>query len=327
MLLAHESGSLTRLPSVFRTNVAGDSTQPSPDDFSTFWESLFYERREALARVLCALGSEETIECKLTLAGLGGGIHMLQHRFPTKGDAPAGSRDGTGQVPPPQDQRFTFQVRPEDQGCVSGSGLPGPSTRFVVVSTRLEHPAQDAELYNQVSLLEGGEERLLALLREIDPRLQKLRYAKAPGTSQPLVYAHFGMKNALSMTQTGQGFSKLFSLFCQMLVAKPEVLLIDEMENGLYYETLPEIWRGIATLAASENIQVFATTHSRECIQAAHEAFQTMPRYEFALHRLQRVQGRIDLLHCQCLPLLGAIRREPIANSSPALQRVTLTQY
>ena len=155
---------------------------------------------------------------------------------------------------------------------------------------------RDADLYNQVTLLEGGEEKLLQLLREIDPRLQKLRYAKAPGTSQAQVYAHFGLKNALSITQTGQGFSKLFSLFCQMLVSKAEVLLIDEIENGLYYETLPQIWKGIVTLAASEKIQVFATTHSRECIVAAHETIKVLPSYDFALHRIQRVKGKLEVV-------------------------------
>jgi len=74
----------------------------------------------------------------------------------------------------------------------------------------------------------------------------------------------------------------------------PVVLWVDEIENGLYYETMPQIWKGIATLAASEKIQVFATTHSRECLIAAHETMKAMPSYDFALHRLQQVNGRLE---------------------------------
>ena len=132
------------------------------------------------------------------------------------------------------------------------------------------------------------------MLKQIDPRLEKLRYAKAPGMSQALVYAYFGMTNAISMTQTGQGFSKLFSLFCRMLLSRAKLVLIDEIENGLYYETLPEIWKGIAALAQTEDIQVFATTHSRECIIAAHETMKATPGYDFALHRIQRVKGNLE---------------------------------
>jgi AAA15 family ATPase/GTPase len=98
------------------------------------------------------------------------------------------------------------------------------------------------------------------------------------------------------MNQTGQGFSKLFSLFCRMLVSKAEVLFIDEIENGLYYEAMPQIWRGIAALAASEGIQVFATTHSRECIVAAHETLKATADYDFAFHRIQRVKGRLEAI-------------------------------
>jgi AAA15 family ATPase/GTPase len=53
--------------------------------------------------------------------------------------------------------------------------------------------------------------------------LEKLRYLKAPGTGHALVYAYFVGKNAISINQTGQGFSKLLSLFGRMLLAKGRV--------------------------------------------------------------------------------------------------------
>jgi hypothetical protein len=272
LLLASDLNQVRQLPSVFRSNISGQPGQPSTDDFPTFWQSLFYDKQtNTPVRVSTATdsGTAPTFQLSTDPNGL---VQILQ---------------GPGPQP------TTFQIRPE--GVTQGGRTP-QVTPFIVLSTRLEHPTRDADLYNQVTLLEGGEERLVSLLHEIDPRLQKLRYAKAPGTQVPLVYAHFGLKNALSMTQTGQGFSKLFSLFCQMLVSKAKVLLIDEVENGLYYESLPEIWKGIAALATSEDIQVFATTHSRECIVAAHEALSKMPAYDFALHRLQRVKGRIEAI-------------------------------
>ncbi len=36
-------------------------------------------------------------------------------------------------------------------------------------------------------------------------------------------------------------------------------------------------------------MQIFATTHSWECITAAHEAFSSSEEYDFRLHRLDRV--------------------------------------
>jgi hypothetical protein len=292
LLFANDLNQVLRLPSVFRSNVSGQPGQPSNDDFPTFWQSLFYDKQTAtLARVSGKPDSGAASAFQLS-SGPNGSIQILYEGL---GVGPGGSSElqirMTGQRLGGGSPANGFQI------SAGGGGQGGKNpfaTPFIVLSTRLEHPTRDADLYNQVTLLEGGEERLLSLLHEIDPRLQKLRYAKAPGTQAPLVYAHFGLKNALSMTQTGQGFSKLFSLFCQMLVSKAKVLLIDEIENGLYYESLREIWKGIATLAASEDIQVFATTHSRECIVAAHDALSQTPDYDFALHRLQRVKGRIE---------------------------------
>ena len=41
------------------------------------------------------------------------------------------------------------------------------------------------------------------------------------------------------------------------------------------------------------NVQVFATTHSWECIKAAHEAFSETEPYDLRLHRLERINGEI----------------------------------
>jgi AAA15 family ATPase/GTPase len=96
-----------------------------------------------------------------------------------------------------------------------------------------------------------------------------------------------------------------------MLVSKAEVLLIDDIENGIHCETLPQIWKGIATLAASENIQVFATTHSRECLAAAHETMKALPAYDFALHRLQRVNGQLQAVTHDQAMLEAALQSGP----------------
>lgn len=281
---------LQSLPGIFRSNLAGMPNQFNQDDYTTFWESLFYDRQTSVEpKIVAHHETGETLVCRLRFQN--NGIQIIQERF-------AGEPQPTPQlqvVRPGQPVQPPFTWMVNITGQVGGSGRGNPcAEEFIVLSTRLEHPMQDADLYNQISLLEGGEEKLLNLLKQVDPRLQKLRYAKAPRTSQALVYAYLGMKNAISITQTGQGFSKLFSLFCRMLLSKAKIVFIDEIENGLYYETLPEIWKGIATLVESEKIQVFATTHSRECILAAHETMKTMKDYDFALHRIQRVKGKIE---------------------------------
>lgn len=57
-----------------------------------------------------------------------------------------------------------------------------------------------------------------------------------------------------------------------MLSFQNGVVLIDEIENGLHHSVLAKVWEGIFQWAIKYNVQVFASTHSIECIHAFHHA-------------------------------------------------------
>ncbi len=73
------------------------------------------------------------------------------------------------------------------------------------------------------------------------------------------------------------------------------VVLIDEVENGLHHSVLVDVWKAIAVAARHNNVQVFATTHSYECIAAAHDAFADNEPYDLRLFRLDRRDETISL--------------------------------
>jgi AAA15 family ATPase/GTPase len=141
--------------------------------------------------------------------------------------------------------------------------------------------------FDRVVMKRGAEERLEKLLRIIEPRLNSLRSIATQGA--PLIYADIGLDERIPAVHLGQGFNRLLSIYAGILASGKNVLLIDEIENGLHHEILPEVWRGIRALAESEDVQVFATTHSWEAVSAAHEAFAETLDYDFALHRLVQV--------------------------------------
>lgn len=262
LLLSDPARPLGEFPCAFRSSQGNHQ-----DDFQSFWEWLFFEKNTAIKPSLRAEVTE------------GSGFYTqltLSHKGEIEIDM--------GRA---QHHENKLVVGP---GGYGGGKAERPVT--LVQATRLSRPVDDAELYNRVSLTAGGEEKILELMRVVEPQLQKLRYSKI--TSQPLVYAHLGFHHFLPATQMGQGFSRLLTLFCEMIVSKAGVLLIDEIENGLHYSILTNIWKGISALAEAENIQVFATTHSWGCIVAAHETFAATQGYNFALHRLQRVNGQVE---------------------------------
>jgi AAA15 family ATPase/GTPase len=56
---------------------------------------------------------------------------------------------------------------------------------------------------------------------------------------------------------------------------------------------LPTLWKGIAEAASQLDIQVFATTHSKECIEAALEVFSEREPYDLRIIQLDRVKAGI----------------------------------
>ena len=181
-------------------------------------------------------------------------------------------------------------------------------------------PVLDAEQFNKVQLIGGGEERLLDLMRVVEPRLKKLRYAKI--TKQPLLYADIGLQALIPASQMGHAFCRMLTLYVEMLVTEAEILLIDEIENGLHHSVYENVWKGIGALAWSEDIQVFVTTHSGECVKAAAEAAKRGDEHGFSHHRLQQFHNEIVVNTSQEIfgetipPKVDEIMRRPKAEAT-----------
>jgi len=72
--------------------------------------------------------------------------------------------------------------------------------------------------------------------------------------------------------------------------------LIDEIENGLHYTVQQDVWCAILRLADRLNVQVFATTHSWDAIQAFAGAAGRSPEVEGRMHRLENKDGDLRLV-------------------------------
>jgi AAA15 family ATPase/GTPase len=91
----------------------------------------------------------------------------------------------------------------------------------------------------------------------------------------------------------GEGMVRLASLVLAISNAQDGFVLIDEIENGLHHSILSKLWSAVGEVSRQFNTQVFATTHSNECIAAAHKAFRESGAYDFRLHRLERIKETI----------------------------------
>jgi AAA15 family ATPase/GTPase len=171
------------------------------------------------------------------------------------------------------------------RGQRASAGLKGH-----VFSTYPTNPKQDAIDYNRV-VLRRKKSQVEGLLKKVEPRLQAIESLQTG--NEPLLYADVGLSEMIPVTQMGQGFNRLLDIYSEIVSAESNVLLIDEIENGLHHSVLSTIWRGLFNGAEEMDVQIFATTHSWECVLAADEAAREEPQYELNLIRLDRVDDNV----------------------------------
>lgn len=165
--------------------------------------------------------------------------------------------------------------------------------------TRRRHPAWDAGAFSETpcTLIPTGvmsqddlsdlwdrvsttsfEDRVLEAMRLIEPRLRRLTFIKAggvrrnapglktPGSRMPVVTLE-GSDERIPLNSMGDGMLRVLQLVLAILPAQGGFLLIDEFENGLYHGVQEDVWKLVFQLATELDIQVFATTHSQDCIK------------------------------------------------------------
>ncbi len=168
-------------------------------------------------------------------------------------------------------------------------GVKEPNGIFLAARQR-DHLGQLAERFSNLAV-DKKEAKIAQILQIVEPRLERLIVQYRGGS--PIIYGDIGMRRLMPLPLMGDGVGRLLRIALAIPEAQDGILLADEVENGLHYTVMSKVWEAIADLAREYAVQVFAATHSEECIRAAHQAFAASEQYDFALHRLERVKGAI----------------------------------
>jgi AAA15 family ATPase/GTPase len=78
--------------------------------------------------------------------------------------------------------------------------------------------------------------------------------------------------NPIPLNSMGDGILRILQLVLGIYPAANGILLIDEFENGLHFSIQEQLWELIFDLVKTLDVQVFATTHSWDCIEAFAQA-------------------------------------------------------
>lgn len=122
-----------------------------------------------------------------------------------------------------------------------------------------------AQMYDAAKF-KGQAQKLLSALQLIEPTIVNVDMLNL---GEPALYATRQNEQVPSPLSTyGDAITKI-ALYVLYIINNPNsIFLLDEVENGIHYTNQPKFWAWLFDLATEFDIQIFATTHSREMIEA-----------------------------------------------------------
>ncbi|NJL27135.1 MAG: AAA family ATPase [Thermoanaerobaculia bacterium] len=143
-------------------------------------------------------------------------------------------------------------------------------------------------------VLSDQEQDVVDALRIIDPQISAVSMV---GGDEPLrprvaIVRTSGFKRPVPLRSCGDGLNRLFGIVLSLVNARGGFLLIDEFENGMHHTVQLDTWRAIFRLARNLDVQIFATSHSWDAIEAFQKAAAESPE-DGVLVRLSRRDDKI----------------------------------
>ena len=152
-----------------------------------------------------------------------------------------------------------------------------------------------SSLWDEIQLTDL-EHDVIEALQMIAPSVERVSVRRSGGSQARLVpiVKMRGTDEIRPLRSLGDGMSRVFNMSLAIANASGGILLVDEIENGLHYSVMAAIWRSLFQAAMKLNVQVFATTHSWDCITAFQQVSAEHAGQDGALIRLDDESGGIS---------------------------------
>lgn len=140
-------------------------------------------------------------------------------------------------------------------------------------------------------LEEGVEAEIVADMKLLVPDLDSIVFLTSDNTGSGIRIGLRNDRRRLPIGTYGDGMRRLLALRLSFVGASNGVLLIDEIDTGLHWTIMEEMWQFVVEVASRLNVQVFATTHSYDCIRGLGSLLRNRPELEeqVCLQKLDRL--------------------------------------
>ena len=164
---------------------------------------------------------------------------------------------------------------------------------YQFIRTRNIDKEINGKLWDNI-ILTDKENNVIEALKIIEPTTEKVAFIEGNSKDRSAVIKLSGSQAVLPLLSMGDGINRILTIILALVNAENGYLLIDEFENGLHHSVQEKLWKIIFTLAEKLNVQVFATTHSEDCISGFEQVLNKEGNADKGkLIRLENIKGHI----------------------------------
>lgn len=131
-------------------------------------------------------------------------------------------------------------------------------------------------LETQTSLYGYGElvkkkksEDILKIVQKIEPKILKIH-----SLPDGLFFDYENIDELIPCNIAGNGVRRIFDIITHIASESGNIILIDEIENGLHYSAHSALWKSIFSICNSLNVQLFITTHNIETLSSLKDTLE-----------------------------------------------------
>jgi hypothetical protein len=148
---------------------------------------------------------------------------------------------------------------------------------------------------------------LLALIQAIDSEIRDVQIL-SPSGKRPVIYIDFARVGFIPLSACGDGIRRALFIALGLQSTAGGILLIDEIEASIHVTALGPMFSWIVRSCEQLDIQLFATTHSLEAVDAMIQA-EAGSLSSISGYRLRRINGVVEAQRVDG-DLLGRLRNE-----------------
>jgi len=170
---------------------------------------------------------------------------------------------------------FTHILRLEERETLRFSTrnlIPTENVQFI----RTKNIDRDinGKLWDNIALSKK-EDNVIQALKIIEKNIERVAFVEEFSRQRTTVVKLGNTNRIVPLKSMGDGINRILTIILALVNSDKGYLLIDEFENGLHYSVQEQLWSIIFNLSKELNVQVFATTHSSDCINAFENVLNT----------------------------------------------------